>query len=360
MIKKILIITAFPPNEKTAGQDYTRRMINDMCNHGIMVDIIYAEYFGHELNLYPEVKTVCILPNSMVNCIKNLRYHPFFTKRYSKKIVKKIEQIKNQYDMLYFDFSQVHIYSKYIEHENKVLMCHDVIAQKYRRKHNFLNLLYIMSTEKKILSTATTLLTFSQKDSELLNDLYGLSSKAVNFYLKGKKNNDNEKVNNDTFCFYGAWNRKENIESIVFFIKKVLPLVKCHYHYIIIGGGMTRDILRMISVYEEFKYLGFVEDPIMEIAKCQAMIAPLHQGAGVKVKIVDSLTSGTPVIGTQVAFEGLTDNEEYKMFWDANDEKKMAYILNNWKLINENYKKSASQEFISKYNTNHFVDSLIE
>ena len=40
--------------------------------------------------------------------------------------------------------------------------------------------------------------------------------------------------------------------------------------------------------------------------------------------------------------------------------KKMAYILNNWKLINENYKKSASQEFISKYNTNHFVDSLIE
>lgn len=360
MVRKILIVTAFPPNEKTAGQDYTRRMIKDMINHGIEVDIIYANYFGHEVNVSQKANIICTLPNSKVNCIKKLKYHPFFTKRYSKKIVRKINQIKNQYDMLYFDFSQVHIYSKYIEHDNKVLMCHDVIAQKYGRKSNPCNLFYIKNTEKNFLSTATTLLTFSKKDSELIKKFYGLNSKSVNFYIKEKQGKNLENVYNDVFCFYGAWNRKENIESIEYFINKVLPLIKIRYHYVIIGGSMTQKLINMISEYDEFSYLGFVDDPIIEISKCQALIAPLHQGAGVKVKIVDSLTSGTPVIGTQVAFEGLTDNEMNRMFWNTNDEKEMAYILNNWEPINKDYKRSASIEFICRYNKNHFVDSLIE
>ena len=41
---KILFITAFPPCQKTAGQDYTRRLILDLIEKGHEVYLIYAEY----------------------------------------------------------------------------------------------------------------------------------------------------------------------------------------------------------------------------------------------------------------------------------------------------------------------------
>ena len=53
---KILFISAFPPNQKTAGQDYTRRLILDLLDKGHTVSIIYAEYPNHPIELPDSIK----------------------------------------------------------------------------------------------------------------------------------------------------------------------------------------------------------------------------------------------------------------------------------------------------------------
>jgi glycosyltransferase involved in cell wall biosynthesis len=47
--------------------------------------------------------------------------------------------------------------------------------------------------------------------------------------------------------------------------------------------------------------LGFVEDLPQFLGTCRAMVAPIKTGGGVRVKILDSLRMGLPVVGTSAA-----------------------------------------------------------
>ena len=355
---KILFITAFPPCQKTAGQDYTRRLLQDLKKKGHEVSLIYSIYDGHQPELDEKIDIVGTQIPSMKNCILKFCYHPFFTKRFDMKTLNLIQSIKDNYDMLYFDFSQVHIYSKYVRHKNKVLMCHDVISQKFSRNGSW-QLPYIRQTERKLLQQATKIITFSQKDCEYIKKVYGMDSFSVNFYLKnGNYKYILDSLESNKFCFYGAWNRDENIDCLEWFLSNVYDKIKSDIEFVIIGGGMSQEYQDKLYSYERVKYLGFVDDPIVEISKCQALIAPLRKGAGVKVKVIDALSSGTPVLGSDVAFEGIQDNGKYKLFKRLKTAEDYYKTINNWINIDVIEKQNAADEFFARYNVNHFTDLL--
>lgn len=86
--------------------------------------------------------------------------------------------------------------------------------------------------------------------------------------------------------YYGAWNRAENSAGLEWFLKNVYPKLpaSADFQFAVIGGGMDERLKSKISVCKNFKILGFVENPVVEIAKCQALVALLFKGAGVKSK----------------------------------------------------------------------------
>ena len=60
----ILFITAFPLNQKTAGQDYSRWLLDDLASRGHKISLIYAEYPSHEIELSPQIKVLAkIMPS---------------------------------------------------------------------------------------------------------------------------------------------------------------------------------------------------------------------------------------------------------------------------------------------------------
>lgn len=281
---KILFITAFPPCEKTAGQDYSRRLIIDLIYKRHNVSLIYFEYPNHNLSIPDKVVVLMKIKPSLRNCLLQPGFHPFYTKRFDAEALNYIQSIKDEYDMIYFDFSQVHLYSCYINHPYKVLMCHDIILQKYERKGK-LQLPYIKRSEKRCLKSSNNIYTFSKKDSDFLLNHYNIKSTPVNFYLKnGKYNYILNEIEPLTFCFYGAWNRSENSGSLLWFFDKVYKSLKTNLSFIVIGGGMNLKLQEYLKKYRNVKYLGFVDDPVLEVSRCQALIAPLKKGAGVKVK----------------------------------------------------------------------------
>lgn len=362
---KILFITAFPPNQKTAGQDYTCRLLKDFIERGHNISLIYFTFPGHSIDISPKITVLKCASPSVKNILNAPAFFPFFSKRFDMSVLHFINSVKESFDLLYFDFSQVHIYSYFINHPCKVLMCHDVILQKAGRQFPIF-LPWVRSSEKSILKSASHIITFSKKDSRLLDSAYGLVSHPVNFYLKGnscflpEKKHHNDFLN-DTFCFYGAWNRKENSEALIWFIKKVRPLLKevTAFKFKVIGSGMSEKTASFISRIPGFEYIGFVEDPVSEIARCEALIAPLLKGAGVKVKVIDALSCGTKVIGTYVTFEGIEDNKKNPLFVRCSSAADFADTLNNWKLYGAGNKSVARDEFCARYSINHFPD-LIE
>lgn len=359
-MKKILFISAFPPNQKTAGQDYSRRLIDDLVSKGYQVSLIYANYPKHEVEVNEEVDIIGTINPTLGKCIRRPQYFPLFSRRFDINILKEIQSMADQFDVLYFDYSQVHVYSQYIEHPNKILMCHDIIAQKYERKKRIF-LPYVKNTEEKLLNTGKVLVTFSQKDNDIIKALYKKDAIAVNFYIKnGKYEYSQEKINKRTFCLYGAWNRQENIEALTFFVNKILPKLDEDILIEILGGEMRKREQKLISMYKNIKYLGFVDNPVLEMAKNQALIAPLHWGAGVKVKVIDALSSGTPVIGTTIAFEGIEDNKNRKLLVRAESIQEYVNLINNWSPKTVEEKQLAADEFWDRYNMNHFADILQE
>lgn len=364
----ILFITAFPPNQKTAGQDYSRRLLDDLASRGHKISLIYAEYPGHAVELSQQIKILAKITPSLKNCLSFPLVNPFFTKRFDRNILALIQKVATDFDMIYFDFSQVHLYSLFVNHPNKILMCHDVICQKFSRKGRIF-LPWIKSSEKKLMCSASKIITFSHKDCSVIKSEYGLDSTAVNFYLKNG-HFDYEKAGikkiENKFCFYGAWNRMENSSGLEWFLENVYPKLpdSANFQFVVIGGGITEELKSKISAYKNFKILGFVENPVVEIAKCQSLIAPLFKGAGVKVKVIDALSSGTSVIGTEVAFEGIEDNSTNQLFFEAaiaekkNTSQKFADILNNWKTISPAQKQSSVDEFFDRYNRNKFINLI--
>jgi polysaccharide biosynthesis protein PslH len=51
--------------------------------------------------------------------------------------------------------------------------------------------------------------------------------------------------------------------------------------------------------------LGFVDDLPGFLASCRAMIAPIKTGGGVRVKLLDAIRMGLPVVGTRAAIGSL-------------------------------------------------------
>ena len=88
--------------------------------------------------------------------------------------------------------------------------------------------------------------------------------------------------------------------GLVWFIKDVFPLLKENIKnsLFVMGGGLSKEYQEIYLKPNKINYLGFVENSYARIVQSSAAIVPLFTGAGVKVKVLDSFTAGTPVIGT--------------------------------------------------------------
>ena len=88
-------------------------------------------------------------------------------------------------------------------------------------------------------------------------------------------------------------------------------------------------------------------------------MSPIFSGAGVKVKVVESLACGTPVIGNEIAFEGISDEFSDFMIY-ANNPEEYAEIINKINLsidkrleFKERFMSNYQKQLISNYINSH-------
>jgi GT2 family glycosyltransferase len=82
-------------------------------------------------------------------------------------------------------------------------------------------------------------------------------------------------------------------------IRKVLPWVRLD----VTGGGVPEDVRDLAD--PNIRFVGHVQDLSNFYAKHRVVIAPIRFGAGVKVKIIQALQHGVPVVSTSCGAEGI-------------------------------------------------------
>ncbi len=118
---------------------------------------------------------------------------------------------------------------------------------------------------------------------------------------------------NNDILFYGAMQRRENSESVLWLIRNVLPLLEdLDVHLTVIGKNPPSCLTEIAD--ERVTLTGYVKDiePYFEKAMCFA--APLVLGAGIKVKVLEALSAGIPVLTNRVGIEGIPARDGIEYF----------------------------------------------
>ena len=312
---RILFLTPYVPSDRAGGEKFTKLLLEDLAKEN-QVDLVYYKYSFDKEYVCPNenVRVLKVCKNStfvkLWNSIKHPTLHPTFSIRFSYRLLRFLKKTwaQNSYDLLYLDHSQMLLYGKYFPDAKKVLMSHDVMAERYGHKGGLVAKFVRLSEGRLMHMLNLTIFTFSQKDVDLVKSAYGLPSLYTNFYLDSNIVNAKSQKIENRYVFFGKWKRPDNFDGLKWFFDNVYPNRPKNENYSIIGIGLPDDFKAYISSLPNVDYLGFVDNPYDIIANSKAVISPIFSGAGVKVKVVESLACGTPVIGNENAFEGISQD----------------------------------------------------
>lgn len=362
-MKKILFITPYTPDNQGGGVSYTSQLLAELAK-SCRIDLVYFKYDG-DAPFEPVSESIKIITQERVSKFTKVlslllqpTMFPLFTARFRWRVVKLLRKLvaQNDYDFVYFDFSQTFSYARYVKHPHKILMSHDVIGQRYARSKSCW-LPWVRKTEAKLLKYGQAVVTFSQKDSDILLNEYGCKSFPTNFFLNKNVIEAVPDADGNYFVFFGGWSRFDNYEALNWFLDNVYPQLKdAGFTYKIIGGGLPQEIRRRVEKSNDIEYLGFVDNPYPIIANARAEIAPLHYGAGVKVKCVEALGCGTPIIGTEVAFEGIEERYSRNMILANTPEEYVDAINGIYRTFEE--KNAAKEDFIKNYSQKAIIEYI--
>lgn len=358
--KDILIITAFLPGRVGAAVNYTRQLIDDLATMN-RIDVISFQFNGSE-NYEPKNQNIRILKvynNSRLVRLANALCLPFlfplFTVRFNWSRLKYIlNQLKRKkYNLIILDHSQVALYGKFINKIPCVVMLHDVMTQRYNRNSSIVLSNFCYLSERFVLKNKSNVFSFSEKDKNLIKKLFKKDSQVTSFYLDSQVVNAIPDSVGDYIVFFAYWGRSDNFYGLEWFFNNVYPRLDQSIKIKIIGKGLSELLKEKIAKYSTVEYLDFIPNPYPIISNAKALISPLFSGAGVKVKVIESLACGTVVIGNEISFEGIS--EKYSSFFLSVDDA-FAFVdrINNLQ-VNLDEKKAFKQFFINSYFDNNLV-----
>ena len=114
-------------------------------------------------------------------------------------------------------------------------------------------------------------------------------------------------LNNNSIFHLGALDWMPNQEGLLWFIEKIWPGVQSKYpdlKFHIAGRNAPSWLVKRFAKHNII-YHGEIEDSYDFICKAGIMIVPILSGSGMRVKIVEGMSLGKPIITTSIGAEGL-------------------------------------------------------
>ncbi len=137
--------------------------------------------------------------------------------------------------------------------------------------------------------------------------------------------NENFPISSDNYVvFTGAMDYRPNIETVIWFAKKVWPnvLKQCpNSKLYIVGSSPTKPVVDL-SLDEGIVVTGRVSDVRPYLLHAKAAIAPMLMARGIQNKILEAMAMERPVMTTKRGIEGV-DNYPQENLFVTDSEKEM-------------------------------------
>jgi glycosyltransferase involved in cell wall biosynthesis len=111
----------------------------------------------------------------------------------------------------------------------------------------------------------------------------------------------------DTLIYSGALTYRANFDAVEFFLREIFPLIQAERPQVklVITGALEDVPLHRLPRSEGVVFSGYLDDIRPTVARRWVNVVPLRVGGGTRLKILESLALGTPVVATSKGAEGL-------------------------------------------------------
>lgn len=251
---------------------------------------------------------------------KARRWSPRFAARLTPAAIAAVRRAfaSQRYDRVWLEFTECAGFLDWIPADVHVTVsAPDVLIQWALRNRSLYRYLApaTFDNEQAVLTRANQVVAQSPKDADLIRALYSINHVSVEmpalapFVHQIKR--DGNVIVAKSVLFWGAMSRAENSRAALRFLDIHWPVIVARHPdatLYIVGSGPPAEVSARAT--ERVVVTGFVEDPSRYFAQACVGVAPLEEGAGIKVKVLEMLAAGIPVISTPVGAEGISAHPE--------------------------------------------------
>ena len=297
---------------------------------------------------------------------------------FSKKMVQKLETLlaQEQFDVVILESVFVGKYIKTIRKYSKariILRVHNIeyliwkrLAQQTKNPIKKWAYSYLSTSLKRfelsLFKKIDGYMPITEVDHQFFKEKFPtLSSKTIPFAINlSSYPIQNHKIDEKNISFFhlGSMNWQPNVEGISWFLENVWEKVSEKYPQIRLAlAGKGNQALFGHKNLKNVQVFDFVENAQQFMNEHDVMIAPLFSGSGMRIKIMEGMALGKPIITTTIGAEGIeitdrenilianTPEEMTQMIAFSTDVKKCEEIGKNARtLVEKNY----AQEFITR------------
>ncbi|MGD0585829.1 MAG: glycosyltransferase family 4 protein [Oryzomonas sp.] len=111
--------------------------------------------------------------------------------------------------------------------------------------------------------------------------------------------------------FLASFGHQPNADAALYFTESVLPLIRRRMpvaEFMVAGRNPPLPLLDAKD--KGVTCLGFVEDVPAFYGSVDVVVAPIRYGGGIKIKVLEAMACGKPVVTTSVGAEGIAEDNE--------------------------------------------------
>ena len=192
----------------------------------------------------------------------------------------------------------------------------------------------ISALEKYACSQSSLILATSDVDKKKISELYKVPRKKILVITNGADFNCFSKIsfsnsqmkkklgfdlNRKIVLFHGTMSSQQNYEAAQIIVDNISPKIS-NALFLIIGKNPPKHLLNSAKKQKNVLLLGYVPNIEEYIFASDLCIAPIRRGSGTRLKIIEYIAAGKPIISTTLGAEGLPVEQgvNARLFQDIN------------------------------------------
>lgn len=329
-------------------------------------DVVLNKEWCVDNSLFSNCNIFPVLPRNIINKLMGVYSGVMHrAQSVSQKLL-----MENEYDFCVFDHSCIAgtlINLAQMRSVKTIVIHHNCEKDYYKDNNNicmnFMFLHHVINNERRAYLSSNYNIFLTEEDKLQFERNYGINvgKNIVEYLFQGKDVVKNEPCSPHTppktIVLTGTLSSKQNIDGIYFFMKNLYKEIPVGYKIVIAGKAPPKSLVSYLRRFPNVELHINVENMNDIFKSADLYVCPARLGSGIKVRVIDGLSRGLPVIAHYISSRGYKDFIESGFMFSFCNKNEFVWALNKIEKISD--MEMFSQKIRLFYEQNHSYKSSL-